>query len=399
MDYNDISCLPDPAQPCSSTGYPAYAVQAESAGDVQAAVNFAARTNVRLVIKSTGHDYLGRSSGAGTLSIWTHQMRGLEVNKGDSRVPEYDDGSIASVKVSAGMQWGEIYAEASKQSITVVGGAVSSVGIGGLLTAGGHGPLSAFYGFPGDQVIEMEVVTADGKLRTINAYTHSDLFWAMRGGGSPFAILISVTVKAFPTLPSTIVHFSYSTKADSDTFWSMVAFLHSQLPRISKAGGMGYYTVNSNISAQTPGQKPNPASDGQLRGILIFPNTTSVPRVERNFDRLLTGPFQNASWRVDPISSSVTPFATPDFMSAWSKFPSLAVGTSTRLGSWLLDEAALTVKSKVTKTQLRIANAGGNFPLLGNFVSSDKVKNARVAGGSNSILPAWRHALVHLGMC
>ena len=75
----------------------------------------------------------------------------------------------------------EIYAEAVKNNITVVGGADMDVGIGGWITGAGHSPISSKFGLGADQVLEMEVVTADGELRIINATRDSDLFWAMRG--------------------------------------------------------------------------------------------------------------------------------------------------------------------------------------------------------------------------
>jgi hypothetical protein len=78
----------------------------------------------------------------------------------------------------------EIYAEAVKNNITVVGGGDIEVGIGGWITGGGHSPISSKFGLGADQVLEMEVVTADGELRTINAITNPDLFWAMRGVSS-----------------------------------------------------------------------------------------------------------------------------------------------------------------------------------------------------------------------
>jgi hypothetical protein len=61
VDYNDVTCLPDKEHPCSPEGYPRYVVQAINADDVQQAVSFAAETGVRLVVKGTGHDFLGRS--------------------------------------------------------------------------------------------------------------------------------------------------------------------------------------------------------------------------------------------------------------------------------------------------------------------------------------------------
>lgn len=88
---------------------------------------------------------------------------------------------MASVKINAGMQMAEIYAAAVEANLTVVGGGDMGVGIGGWVTGGGHSPVSSKYGLGADQVLEMEVVTANGDLLTINENSYSDLFWAMRG--------------------------------------------------------------------------------------------------------------------------------------------------------------------------------------------------------------------------
>lgn len=78
----------------------------------------------------------------------------------------------------------DIYGIASLNNLTVVGGADPDVGIGGWMSGGGHGPLSASHGLGADQVVEIEVVTADGEFKTINGASSGEdgeLFWAMRG--------------------------------------------------------------------------------------------------------------------------------------------------------------------------------------------------------------------------
>lgn len=76
---------------------------------------------------------------------------------------------------------GDIYAFAVANNVTVIGGADPGVGIGGWISGGGHGPLTAKYGMGADQVLEMEVVTADGNSRVVNERQDADLFWALRG--------------------------------------------------------------------------------------------------------------------------------------------------------------------------------------------------------------------------
>lgn len=120
-----------------------------------------------------------RSSGGCSLSIHTSGMRGLFLNRSDSRAQSY--GGIGCLKINAGERFGDVYAFAAANNVTAIGGADPGVGVGGWLTAGGHGPLTAKYGLGADQVLEMEVVTPDGIYRTIDVDRDADLFWAMRG--------------------------------------------------------------------------------------------------------------------------------------------------------------------------------------------------------------------------
>jgi hypothetical protein len=120
-----------------------------------------------------------RSSGSDSLSIHTHGIRGLDLNVGDPRATAY--GGSASLKIAAGERFRDIYAFAAERNVTVVGGADTGVGIAGWVAYGGHSPVSGHYGMGADQVLEMEVVTADGVLRTVNEHDDPDLFWALRG--------------------------------------------------------------------------------------------------------------------------------------------------------------------------------------------------------------------------
>jgi FAD/FMN-containing dehydrogenase len=149
-------------------------IAAETAADVQAGINFANQTSVRLIVKGTGHDALGRSAGAGSLSIWTHLLRGINVTMKDPVSVSHD--AVASVKLGAGMVWGDIYKEMGNMNLTVVGGADPHVGIGGWTQGSGHGPLTSYFGMGADQVFQMEVVTADGEFRFINTTSSPDIF-------------------------------------------------------------------------------------------------------------------------------------------------------------------------------------------------------------------------------
>lgn len=174
-----------------------YAVAAASAEDVVAAVRFAKEHNLRVVIKGTGHDYLGRSSAPRSLLIWTHNMRKVELV--DAFVAQgcpNTDAPIKAVSVGAGTRWLEAYDEVTvKHHRYVQGGGCTSVGAaGGFVQGGGFGSFSKKYGTAASSVLEAEVVTADGELRVANRCQNQDLFWALRGGGGgTFGVVTKLT--------------------------------------------------------------------------------------------------------------------------------------------------------------------------------------------------------------
>ena len=93
--------------------------------------------------------------------------------------------TTTAVTIAAGEVWGDIYQQAGKLNLTVVGAVPESVGVGGYLTGGGHSPITGLYGTGADQVLEIEVVTASGDILTVNECQNTDLFWALRGVSLP----------------------------------------------------------------------------------------------------------------------------------------------------------------------------------------------------------------------
>jgi FAD/FMN-containing dehydrogenase len=198
----------------------AYAVVAQAPGDVVAAVNFAREHRLRLVIKGTGHDYLGRSNAPDSLLIWTHAMR--RVTTTDAFVPEgcgAAQAGVPAVTVEAGTRWIEAYDEVTvKHHRYVQGGGCTSVGAaGGFIQGGGFGSWSKKYGIAAAGMLQAEVVTASGDLVVANSCQNQDLFWALRGGGGgTFGVVTKVTLMTHP-LPSTFGSVSGHIKAHSDS--------------------------------------------------------------------------------------------------------------------------------------------------------------------------------------
>ena len=142
-----------------------YAVAAQSAADVAAAVNFAREHNLRLVVKGGGHSYLGTSNAPDSLLVWTRAMNGIAMH--DNFVPQGCAGPPQpAVSVGAGAIWLHVYdAVTTKAGRYVQGGGCTTVGVAGLIQSGGFGSLSKNYGTAAASLLEAEVVTADGKVR------------------------------------------------------------------------------------------------------------------------------------------------------------------------------------------------------------------------------------------
>ncbi|HLY77779.1 MAG TPA: FAD-binding protein [Caulobacteraceae bacterium] len=173
----------------------AYAVAAESAADVAAAVRFAAAHNLRLVVKGRGHSYLGASNAPDSLLIWTRRMDQVTVH--DAFTPQGSNAApVPAVSAGGGAMWLHAY-----QAVTngagryVQGGGCTTVGVAGLVQGGGFGSFSKGFGMAAASLLEAEIVTADGQVRVVNRTQESDLFWALKGGGGgTFGVLTRLTL-------------------------------------------------------------------------------------------------------------------------------------------------------------------------------------------------------------
>jgi FAD/FMN-containing dehydrogenase len=213
----------------------AYAVVARDADDVAAAVRFARAHRIQLVIKGTGHDYLGRSSAPDSLLIWTHEMRAIAAV--DAFVAAGCAGpGVPAVNVGAGARWLEVYQEVTgRHARYVQGGGCTSVGAaGGFLQGGGFGSWSKKYGIAAASLLEAEVVTADGARVIANACQHADLFWALRGGGGgTFGVVTRVTLMTHE-LPRTFGAMNgVITAASDDAFRALLARFVAFYPAIN----------------------------------------------------------------------------------------------------------------------------------------------------------------------
>lgn len=180
---------------CQLGNQAVYAIDVDGAATAAAGIKFARDRNVRLIVKNTGHDYLGGSTGRGALALWTHNLKEVTL------IPKYKSAHYTgpAYRIGAGVQFLDLYKQTARDGLRVVGGSCPTVGAnGGWRQGGGHGPLSSAYGLGADNSLEYDVVTAKGEhLRGVSPKKHADLFYALSGGGSGnYAVVLSAVVKA-----------------------------------------------------------------------------------------------------------------------------------------------------------------------------------------------------------
>jgi hypothetical protein len=250
--FANQSCDPfqPEARPCLLGNYVRYAVDASSSADIQAAVSFAKSKNIRFVIRNTGHDYLGRSTGAGALAVWTHHLKSIDFSEHES-----EDYTGKAVTVGAGVQGFEIMAAAHEEGLVVIGGECPTVGLaGGYTQGGGHSALSTSFGLSADNTLLWEVVLADGTFVTASRTENADLFWALSGGGgSTYGVVVSMTVKAFPDAVFGGATLSFfSTDNPTEQFFAAIHTFHEVLPAMVDAGTMVVYYFTTSFFTISP---------------------------------------------------------------------------------------------------------------------------------------------------
>jgi FAD/FMN-containing dehydrogenase len=166
---------------------PALIAQCRSTADVIDAVNLGRDAGVELAVRGGGHGVAGRAATEGGLMIDLSPMKGIHVNP-----------RSRTVRAEPGLTWREFNRAAAIHGLATTGGVVSSTGIAGLTLGGGIGWLMGKYGLTVDNLVSAEVVTAQGDVLQASADEHTDLFWALRGGGGNFGVVTSFEYRVHP---------------------------------------------------------------------------------------------------------------------------------------------------------------------------------------------------------
>src|SRR5205807_6090465 len=163
-------------------GHPAIVAQASGTADVIDAVSFARAQNLIVAVRGGGHSVAGLSSIDGGMLLDLALMNGVVV-----------DPEAKTAIVQGGALWGDVDRETQAFGLVAPGGIVSDTGVAGLTLGGGEGWVRRKYGLACDNLVEAQLVTAEGSVVKASAAENPDLFWAIRGGGGNFGVVTSFT--------------------------------------------------------------------------------------------------------------------------------------------------------------------------------------------------------------
>ena len=217
--------------------HPALIVQPTGAADVQNAVDFARDSSLLLAVKCGGHAAAGTSSCDKGMQIDLSQLRNARVDR-----------TTKTARIAGGSLLGELDHEAMAHGLVTTAGTVSHTGVGGLTLGGGFGRLGRRFGMSIDNVLEMDVVTPDGKLRRVGPSNDADLYWALRGGGGNFGVVTSFLFQLHEMQRNVVTGYFAYPLPEAKQVLRFYAEHSAQLPdEMSMGAGIG----------NRPGQEPS----------------------------------------------------------------------------------------------------------------------------------------------
>lgn len=368
--FANQSCDPftPESTPCTLGNYVDYAINVTRPSDISKGIAFALKHNIRLVIRNTGHDYLGKSTGAGSLAIWTHHLKSIDFL--DYKSPHYTGKAI---KMGAGVQGFEAYSAADKINFAVVGGECPTVGLaGGYTQGGGHSALASKYGLAADQTLEWEVVDSRGRFLRASRTENPDLYWALSGGGGgTYGVVWSLTSKAHKDIPVSAANLTFTNEGISpERFYAAIGAYHESLASIVDAGIMSLSIFTNTSFTISPMTAPG-ISKAQLAH-LLRPYLTKLEDLGIKYSMGL----QQFSGYLAQFTAMQVP---------------ISVGTA-QYGGRLIPRSVVENNNSNLTAALRsiVEDSDGNvIYVIGLNVSKS------VAGEVyNAVLPAWRDALL-----
>ncbi|KAI0061773.1 FAD-binding domain-containing protein [Artomyces pyxidatus] len=356
---------------CAQGRVPLYAINATSAAHIQAGVKFASAHNLRVSVKSSGHDYLGRSSQKNSLLLWTQYFQDVTFTESFS-IGSKNYGSAVTVGSGVGLK--TMYGAALAAGKFIVGGTAATVSAGGGYTQGaGHSAFGPIYGLAADNALEYEIVVANGSLLTVNEFSHPDLFWAVRGGGpGTWGVIISVTFRTYPAFDTTLHTANVVTTTANQTGALLAAHARHVFDWDAQHAGQYFYLYNS------PGQNV-------LELSTLFVNVTA------NESLALMKPLLDDARALGALVLNETALTAPAM--AVVGFADDASGTNGVMGSRLVPATAYqNSPESIGEAYTTLVNAGAEA-VLGHILGGKVSANADI---NSAVTPKWRTAKTHV---
>ncbi|KAJ6527349.1 FAD-binding domain-containing protein [Mycena vulgaris] len=358
------------ATTCGQGDVPIYSVEAETVADIQAAMKFVSTHNLRLAVKSSGHDYLGRSTAPHSLLI--HTVNFKNISFADSFfVGQQDMGPAVTSLYQAGKANG---------NIAVSGAAATVCTAGGYIQGGGHSSLSPSYGLAADNALVSPIQTVSSHaFRPLAKLKYSPVFYALRGGGSgSWGVIVSATLRTFPTFNATSSLILLITLNNAAS--AALATVHAQhIFYLDPVRAAQYFYLYRNST------DPNEPTVLALNSYML--NATVSQSMA------LLAPFLNASLAIPDVLFISQDFTDGDINDALFQADD-AVGSNIVLGSRLIPAATYRDSpAKVGEVYKQLLDTG-TLSILGHLVAGGQVaENAHI---SSAIHPAWRTAKTHI---
>ncbi|KAF7349206.1 hypothetical protein MSAN_01710000 [Mycena sanguinolenta] len=356
---------------CGQGDLPIYSVEAETIADVQAAVKFSIKYNLRLVVKSTGHDGLGRSTAPNSLLIRVSKFQNIS-STDNFYVGGENMGS--ALTFGSGVHANSIYQYNKAQGKFSVVAAAETVG-----PCWRPNPRRRSFATVTSIWTKFEIVVASGEVLQVNNVSNPDLFFALRGGGAgSWGVIISATIRTFATFNAT--SGLTTLQVANNTAVESLATLHAQhiFDWDSVLAGQFFWFTKESTDPTAP------------TTFLLF---TYMPNTTEEQSQGLLAPFINASLAIPGVAVLSQTFQYGEINDVLYGADD-TVGSNVVMGSRLVPEELYRDSPEKVGPVYKELFDNGTTLLLGHVVSGGQVaENAYI---SSAVHPAWRTAKAHI---
>ncbi|KIL86286.1 hypothetical protein FAVG1_10684 [Fusarium avenaceum] len=391
--YANNSCLPPGADGYNATrgchlgGYPNHVVNATSDEQIAIATRWASQRNLRIVVKGTGHDLFGRSAGAHSLSIWTHNLKERKLVH-NWTIPGSNK-SDTVLLAGSGLNYGEAVRHALKYDRVIVSGNDETVGLGGHIQGGGHGPISSTFGLAADNIYQVRVVTSEGQIIVADATQNQDLLWAIRGGGAgQYGIVTEYIIKTHPAPRVISTGFTVSPAANgsaaAEASFNALAALLQDLPPLMDAGCAGSLIVSGDSKTGVTISQGIYAYNASSLAVERLMNSTR--------EHLFDASGNSSLLTIVPTELSESTYLS--FFNAMNAGGSYTAGAMSMISSRLLGRPELSdlAQDKLVDYAKRLLSYG--FVVIGLQGGPGPAKVDESMRGA--LLPTWRSNYLHV---